>query len=53
MKTAEGRSVTFDKLIMVSENIASGMCELVRLGVVHRDLAARNVMVDDWLQVCY
>ena len=36
---------------MMSENIASGMSELVRLGIVHRDLAARNVMVDKWLQV--
>ena len=36
---------------MMSENIASGMSELVRLGVVHRDLAARNVMIDKWLQV--
>ena len=43
--------MTFDKLIMISENIASGMSELVRLGIVHRDLAARNVMVDKWLQV--
>ena len=43
--------ISFDKLIMMSENIASGMSELVRLGVVHRDLAARNVMVDKWLQV--
>lgn len=43
--------ISFDKLVMMSENIASGMSELVRLGVVHRDLAARNVMVDKWLQV--
>ena len=43
--------ISFDKLIMMSENIASGMSELVRLGVVHRDLAARNVMIDKWLQV--
>jgi DNA-binding helix-hairpin-helix protein with protein kinase domain len=55
LKNAErkrhGEEVTFDKLIMISENIASGMAELVRLGIVHRDLAARNVMVDKWLQV--
>ena len=55
LKNAERKrhneEVTFDKLIMISENIASGMAELVRLGIVHRDLAARNVMVDKWLQV--
>ena len=55
LKNAERKrhteEITFDKLIMMSENIASGMSELVRLGIVHRDLAARNVMVDKWLQV--
>ena len=56
LKRNEGRFngglANFDKLIMMSENIAAGMAELVRLGIVHRDLAARNVMVDHWLQVC-
>ena len=50
-KRREHQEVDFDKLIMISENVASGMAELVRLGVVHRDLAARNVMIDQWLQV--
>ena len=51
-KRNQHQEVDFDKLIMISENVASGMAELVRLGVVHRDLAARNVMIDQWLQVC-
>lgn len=50
-KRRQHQEVDFDKLIMISENVASGMAELVRLGVVHRDLAARNVMIDQWLQV--
>ena len=50
-KRSQHQEVDFDKLIMISENVASGMAELVRLGVVHRDLAARNVMIDQWLQV--
>ena len=50
-KRLQDQEVDFDKLIMISENVASGMAELVRLGVVHRDLAARNVMIDQWLQV--
>ena len=50
-KRRQHQEVDFDKLIMISENVASGMAELVRLGIVHRDLAARNVMVDKWLQV--
>ena len=50
-KSRQHQEVDFDKLIMISENVASGMAELVRLGVVHRDLAARNVMIDQWLQV--
>ena len=49
-KRHQHQEVDFDKLIMISENVASGMAELVRLGVVHRDLAARNVMIDQWLQ---
>ena len=49
-KRNQHQEVDFDKLIMISENVASGMAELVRLGVVHRDLAARNVMIDQWLQ---
>ena len=50
-KRRQHQEVDFDKLIMISENVASGMAELVRLGVVHRGLAARNVMIDQWLQV--
>jgi serine/threonine protein kinase len=40
----------FKDLIQIGENIASGMTELSRLGIVHRELAARNVLLDPWLR---
>ena len=39
------------KLVHILHQIALGMLELGRVGIVHRDLAARNVLVDGDLKV--
>lgn len=39
--------VTFDNLISISGQVASGMAHLERKGLIHRDLAARNVLIGE------
>ena len=39
------------KLIHLLHQVALGMTELGKAGIVHRDLAARNVLIDERLQV--
>ena len=48
-KENEGKNsrVTFDNLISISAQVASGMSHLERSGLIHRDLAARNVLLGE------
>lgn len=39
--------LTFDNLISISAQVASGMAHLERKGLIHRDLAARNVLIGE------
>jgi len=42
-----GGKLTFDSLISISAQAASGMAHLERKGLIHRDLAARNVLIGE------
>ncbi|KAA3676185.1 fyn-related kinase [Paragonimus westermani] len=47
LQSAEGRSLSFQCLLMMSAKIASGMAYLESKRHIHRDLAARNVLVGE------
>jgi len=42
---------TSSKLVHILHQVALGMTELGKAGIVHRDLACRNVLIDETLQV--
>lgn len=39
--------LSFDSLISIAAQVASGMAHLERRGLIHRDLAARNVLIGE------
>ncbi|KAF5397205.1 hypothetical protein PHET_09672 [Paragonimus heterotremus] len=47
LQSPEGRSLSFQCLLMMSAKIASGMAYLESKRHIHRDLAARNVLVGE------
>ena len=45
LKTPKGQNLTFDDLVSIASQIASGMVYLEHKRLIHRDIAARNMLV--------
>ncbi|KAL5965362.1 Tyrosine-protein kinase SPK-1 [Taenia solium] len=46
LQTSEGRSLTYQQLISITDQVVKAMVYLEKVKVVHRDLRAANVLVD-------